>query len=226
MRDIPLSERPRERLLREGPSDLQDVELVAILLGTGTRGTGVLAAAHALLAQFADLRRLASAGVAELCVVPGVGIAQACRLKAGLALAGRLGERPFSRGERLGCPRDVFERVGRRIASLEHEVFLAIALDTKHRVVGQHRVADGGVCSVEVLPRDVFTGVVREAAAAVIFVHNHPSGDPSPSTADEELTRRLTAAGVLVGVQVLDHVIVTNDGYYAFSEAKELRPGR
>jgi DNA repair protein RadC len=211
------SERPRERLLRVGADDLSDAELLSIVLG------GSLDSAVALAGRFDDLRRMAVAGVAELAEARGVGLAQACRVKAALALAGRLA-RPFTRGDVLGGPADVFEHVGLRLAPLEREVFVALSLDAKNRILREHRLAEGGVCSVEVLPRDVFAAIVREAAAAVVFVHNHPSGDPTPSPADEELTRRLTSAGHLVGVSVLDHVIVGRGGYYAFSNLGNFCP--
>lgn len=218
--DLCPDDRPRERLLRHGAAALPDADLVAIVLGSGVRGVDALATADALVSRFGDLRRLASAGLAELCDVPGVGVAQACRLKAALALAGRLASRPLRRGERIAGPRDVFERVGRRLVSLEHEVLVALALDAKHRVLAEQRLADGGVCSIQVLPRDVFAGLVREAAVGTVFVHNHPSGDPTPSAADEDLTCRLRAAGALLGIQILDHVIVAGSRYYSFTEGR------
>lgn len=218
--DLPLSERPRERLSRDGPQAMQDIELLAVVLGTGLRGEGAVGTAGRLLARFGDLRRLGLAGIGELASVPGVGVAKACRVKAMLALAGRLAERPFVRGEHLTSPRDVFEKVGRRLLVLEREVFTALALDVKHRVLAEHHVADGGACSVEIIPRDVFCVLVREAAAAVVFVHNHPSGDPTPSLADKELTRKLTLAGDLIGIKVVDHVIAAQEGFYAFSEGR------
>ncbi|MFH0902629.1 MAG: DNA repair protein RadC [Pseudomonadota bacterium] len=223
MRDIPHSERPRERLLRLGPEALLDAELVALVLGTGPRGPGVLGTAQALLTRFGDLRRMASAGTAELLSIPGMGIAQACRMKAALALAGRLMERPFARGEPLSGPQDVYQRLGPRLALNDREVFMALALDVKHRIIAEQQLADGGACSVEVLPRDVFSRLLREEASSVVFVHNHPSGDPAPSAADEELTRRLTAAGALVGIRVLDHVIIAQHGFHTFAEDRTVR---
>ena len=222
--DLPAAERPRERLLRQGAAALRDAELLAAVLGTGPRAGGAVATAEALLARFADLRRLAGAGVAELSTIPGVGLAQACRVKAALALADRLAERPFLRGQRLAGPEEVFARVGPRLRLLEHEVFLVLALDCKHRVLGEHAVAVGGACTVDVLPRDVFGPALREAAVAAILVHNHPSGDPNPSGADEGVTRRLAAAGDLLGVKVLDHIIVAQEGFFSFA-ARRLLPG-
>jgi DNA repair protein RadC len=212
-------DRPRERLVRLGSDALRDAELLALVLGTGARGVDSLAVAASLLATFSgDLRRLAVAGVAELAALPGVGHAQACRLKAALALATRLGERPYQRGDAIGGPHDILARLGPRLRTLEKEVMIVLGVDSKHRVLVEQRVAEGGVCSVVVHPRDLFAAVVREAAAAMICVHNHPSGDPSPSDADRTMTERLRAAGDLLGVPVLDHVIVAQHGCYSFAQ--------
>jgi len=210
---LPAGERPRERLQCVGAHDLADAELLAIVLGVGSTQV-----AQGLIERFPDLRRMASAGVAELAAVRGVGYAQACRVKAALALAGRLGERPFNRGEPIQGPEHVYERIGRRLAHLDREVFVGLALDTKHRVLAEIRLAEGGACSVDVIPRDVFAAMVREAAAAAVFVHNHPSGDPQPSQPDRDLTERLARAGRLVGIAVVDHVIAAASGFYSFSE--------
>jgi DNA repair protein RadC len=215
-----MAERPRERLLGPGPDAMRDAELLAVILGTGARGRAALSVAESVLERFGDLRRVAVAGVAELAAVAGVGRAKACRVKAALALAGRLAARPYERGESMGGPGDVYARVGARLRALEREVFVVLALDVKHRVLAERRVAEGGVCSVQVLPRDLFAHVVREAAAAVVCVHNHPSGDPSPSAEDQIMTRRLQAAGQLIGVPLIDHVIVGQSGYYSFAEGR------
>ncbi len=209
---------PRERLVGIGADAMHDAELLAVVLGTGARGHDALAVAQAILARFGELRRAAVAGVAELAALPGVGFVKACRIKAALALAARLGERPYQRGDSIGGAADVHARVGARLRALEREVFVVLALDVKNRVLTERRVAEGGACSVQLLPRDLFAQVVREAAAAMICVHNHPSGDPRPSEADETMTRRLVAAGELLGVPVLDHVIVAQNGYYSFTD--------
>lgn len=216
---LPPGDRPRERLQRVGANDLPDSELLAIVLGQGST-----VVSQGLVERFPDLRKMAAAGVAELAAVRGIGHAHACRIKAALALAGRLGERPFARGETLTGPDQLYARVGRRLVHLEREVFIGLALDTKHRVLAEIQLAEGGACSVDLIPRDVFVTLVREAAAAAVFVHNHPSGDPAPSEADVRLTERLARIGDLVGIPVIDHVIAGACGYHTFSE--ELGRGR
>ena len=200
---------------------MRDVELLAVVLGTGTRGHDALAVAGAIMQRFGDLRRVSLAGMAELAAVPGVGHAKACRVKAALALATRLGERPYLRGEPVGGPAAVHARVGPRLRALEREVFVVLALDVKNRVLAERRVAEGGVCSVQLLPRDLFGMLVREGAVGMICVHNHPSGDAQPSAADEAFTSRLRSAGELLGVTLVDHLIVGRGSYYSFEERRE-----
>jgi DNA repair protein RadC len=156
---------------------------------------------------------MAVAGVGELGAIPGVGIAAACRVKAALALAGRLSGRPFQRGEVLSDASVVFDRVGRRLVDLDREHFIGIALDVRGHVLTELRFAEGSGCSVEFQPRDVFATLLREGAASVIFVHNHPSGDPEPSEIDRRLTQRLRRAGVLIGLRVIDHIVVARGGF-------------
>jgi DNA repair protein RadC len=217
---VPLDDRPRERLQAHGDAHLADAELLAVILG---RSSTVVA--EDLLGRFADLRRMASAGVGELAATPGVGVAQACRIKAALALASRLGERPYVRGDAVGDPAEIYRRFGPRLRHLDHEVFIALALDTKNRILCEIRLAQGGSCSIDIAPRDLFTRVLREAANSVIFIHNHPSGEPAPSVHDQELTARLSAAGELVGVRVLDHVIIAAEGCRTFHEGWADRRG-
>ena len=211
--ELPLHDRPRERLLRHGPATLPDFELLAVVLGT-------LAPAEALASRFPDLRRIAAAGIGELATIPGVGYAQACRVKAALALAGRLGERPLARGTPLTSPELVARSLAPRLEEQERESFLALALDVKLRLLAELHLADGGGTEVAVSPRDIFTALVRERAAAVIFVHNHPSGDPTPSEHDRELTQRLRSVGDIVGIRVVDHLIIAQGGHTSFAEGK------
>jgi DNA repair protein RadC len=212
LRELPTHQRPRERLLRHGATALPDVELLTLVLGTA-------GPAQALAAEFTDLRRLAAAGIGELSSIAGVGFAQACRIKAALALAGRLGERPVARGHPLRGPAHAMELLAPRLSVLDHEVFVVLALDVKLRVLAEMDLAVGGAAGVSVTPRDVFTALVRERAEAVIFAHNHPSGDPEPSLDDHVLTDKLREIGELVGIRVVDHLILAQAGRFSFAES-------
>jgi len=210
--------------MRAGPDLLTDAELLAILLGAGSRGVDVETVAGALLGRWADLPRLAAAGVAELATVPGLGFVKACRVKAALALAGRLAERPLLRGEPVLSARAVWRRVGRRFALLDHEVFIALALDGQARIITELALAHGGACSVDFRPADVFRALLRAGATSTILIHNHPSGDPSPSETDLRATKRMQDAGQLLGVFVLDHIIVGRDSFRSCIAEKEDGP--
>jgi DNA repair protein RadC len=210
--------RPRERLLTRGPAALSDVELLAVLLGSGRPGQNVLQIAQDLLARLGDLRGLGEAPEAELCTQPGVGPARAAVIQAALELGRRAtGSRP-ERGRYLGNAADVWTHYRARLSASQVEEFWVLALDVRHRVLFENCVARGSLTGVEVHPRDVFRTLIRSAAASVIFCHNHPSGDPAPSRQDVELTSRLRQVGELCGIRVLDHVVVASGGFVSFSE--------
>ena len=210
--------RPRERLLARGPSALSDAELLAVLLGSGRQGQNVLEIAQDLIARLGDLRGLSDAAEAELCSQAGVGPARAAVIQAALELGRRAtGTRP-ERGRFLGNAADVWTHYRARLAPSPVEEFWVLALDVRHRVLFESCVARGSLTGVEVHPRDVFRTLIRSAAASVIFCHNHPSGDPSPSRQDIELTTRLRQVGDLCGISVLDHVVVAAGGFVSFAE--------
>ena len=210
-------DRPRERLLARGPSSLSDAELLAILLGSGRQGQNVVEIAHDLLAHAGDLRGLAESAEAELCALPGVGPARAAIIQAAVELGRRVtGSRP-QRGRYLGNAADVWTHYRARLGTSPVEEFWILALDVRHRVLMETCVARGSLTGVEVHPRDVFRTLIRSAAASVIFCHNHPSGDPTPSRQDLDLTARLRQVGELCGINVLDHVVVASDGFVSLA---------
>jgi DNA repair protein RadC len=210
-------DRPRERLLSHGPSSLSDAELLAILLGSGRQGQNVVEIAHDLLARTGDLRGLAVSAEAELCTLPGIGPARAATIQAALELGRRAtGTRP-ERGQFLGNAADVWTHYRARLGASPVEEFWMLALDVRHRVLFESCVARGSLTGVEVHPRDVFRTLIRGAAASTIFCHNHPSGDPTPSRQDLELTTRLHQVGELCGIKVLDHVIVASEGFVSLA---------
>jgi DNA repair protein RadC len=203
---------PRERALTEGVAVLGDAELLAILLGTGLAGRPVTVVSAALLDRaggLANLARLAPAAIAEH---PGVGTIKALRLAAALELGARAA-RPALR-VRLCNSAEVAAAMAPRLAALPHEEMWLCCLDGRNRLRGARRVAQGGLHGAAVQPRDVLRAAVVEAASAMILVHNHPGGDPTPSAEDVALTRRLAEAGEVVGVPLVDHVIVEPGGRY------------
>ncbi len=219
----PESERPRERLLKDGPESLSDAQLMAILLRVGRPDSSAMHVAMELLQQLGGLQGLANRGIEELCRVPGVGPAKAAQLKAAMELGKRVLSTPLSTGMRIGSSADLFKHYYPLLRDMRREVFKIILLDAKHTVIRDATVSEGSLTLSIVHPREVFSLAIREAAAAVIFLHNHPSGDPQPSTEDRELTRRLVAAGELLGIQVLDHLIIGDGRYASFAYQRWLR---
>lgn len=210
---------PRERLLAEGPRALSDVELVALVLGAGRRS----ARATALdLLEAVPLHELSWAPADAIAACRGIGAARAAAIAAAFELGRRGGWAPPRRGERCLDPRRVHELM-RHAAHAEREGFHVILLDVRGRLQRALQVAEGSLSQCPVSPRDALRPAVREGAHSVVFVHNHPSGDPAPSPEDVDLTERLRAAAELVGVLARDHVIVAAGGYYSFVEAGRWR---
>lgn len=220
IKEWPTLERPRERLREVGAGALSLRELVAILVGSGTEGRSAVGVAGELLQAYdGSLRRLAGARPEELARVRGVGPAVAARLAAALELGRRLArEEPEARG-RIAGPRDVYERCAPSMRDLRQEEFRVLLLNTQHAVVRELVITRGILDASIVHPREAFRAAIVESAAAVILVHNHPSGDPLPSPEDREVTRQLVEAGKIVGIPVLDHVVVGDGRYVSFVEA-------
>lgn len=214
----------RERLSCQGPERLSDAELVAILLSTGAREQPVAVLAARLLEDHGGLKGLAGCGAGQLSAVAGVGRAKAARLLAGLELGRRASAHPLTPCSRITSSEDVFRAFAPWLSDEHQECFWALALDARHRLSARALIARGGLTICPVAPTDAFRPLVREAAHGAIFVHNHPSGVPEPSPEDLQLTERLSAAGKLLGIAVLDHVIVGTEGYFSFLDAGLLAP--
>ncbi len=214
----PEHERPRERLLQSGADRLTDAELLAILLRVGRQRSSAVDVARDLLQQLGGLHGLANRGLQELCQVSGIGPAKAAQVMAGLELGKRALAVPLSTGTRIGSSQDLFHHFYPLLRDLRHEVFKVILLDAKHAIIRESTVSEGSLTMSIVHPREVFNFAVRESAAAVIFLHNHPSGDPQPSAEDRELTTRLVAAGNLLGIRVLDHLVIGDRAYVSFAD--------
>ena len=212
----------RERLLSRGAEALDDAELLALLLRTGTRGRPVHAIARELLGD-EGLLGVARRLPAELVRHPGVGPAKAASVIAALEVGRRLAERRLENGDVIRGPEDVFRHFHARLRHLPHEQFHLLLLDGRHRVLRDIMASRGTLTASLVHPREVFRPALREGAAALVVVHNHPSGDPGPSHEDREVTRRLVQAGALLGVPLLDHVVVAERGWMSLRAEAELR---
>ena len=210
---------PRERLAIRGPSALSDAELLAVLLGTGRPGEGVTLAAARLLAEAGGLWALRRMSVADLTRKPGVGPAKAARLAAAFEAGLRALTFPDELAAPLANSEAVFSRYGRPLMASRVERFVLIAVDSKNRPRAEREVARGGRTTCQVDPAEVFRLLIAESASGAIFLHNHPSGDPSPSPQDLELTERLTAAGSLLDIRILDHLIIGNGRYTSLRDA-------
>ena len=215
----PKTERPRERLLHEGPEALSDAQLLSILLRIGRPDTSAVQVAIELLQQLDGLKGLSNRGVEELCAIPGIGMAKAAQIKAAIELGKRALATPLTTGTRIGGSHDLFQHYYPLLRDLRHEVFKAVLLDAKHCIIRDSTVSEGSLTLSIVHPREVFNLAVRESAAAVIFLHNHPSGDPQPSEEDRALTIRLVSAGDILGIRVLDHLIIGDGKYVSFADS-------
>ena len=211
IRELPRGERPRERLREYGPRNLNNSELIAILLRTGMQGENVLALASRLLSQFNGLAGLGKAGFVELCSQRGLSEAKACQLLAALELGKRLVSLAPEERVPLNSPQDVANLVSAEMSSLEQEHLRVLLLNTRHELLGIREIYSGNVSGAVVSVAEVFRPAIRDNAPFITVVHNHPSGDPSPSQDDVKVTRDLVEAGKLLGVEVLDHLVI-DDG--------------
>jgi DNA repair protein RadC len=220
IRELPRSDRPRERLVDLGAQALSSAELLAILLGSGSLGRTALQLGHSVLAQAGgSLRRIAMQPVVSLTAVAGVGTARAATVHAALELGRRMACETRDDGAPVRSPRDVVELFAARLQDLPVEEFHVAVLDSQHRLERDIMVTRGILNSSLVHPREVFREAIAERAAAIILVHNHPSGDPTPSADDRVVTEQLVAAGRLLDIPVHDHIIVGRGRYTSFAEA-------
>ena len=220
LKELAPDERPRERLKLRGASSLSDGDLLAIILNTGIVGETVTAVAQRLLVEHGGLRGLMQLDVAELARIRGVGDAKAVKLKAALELGRRLAALSPDERPQIGSPDDVANLVAIEMAALEQEQLRVVLLDTKHRVLRIQTVYQGSVNQAQVRVAEVFRDAVRHNATAVVAVHNHPSGDPTPSAADVALTSELARAGHLLDVELLDHLIIGQGRHVSLRQAK------
>jgi DNA repair protein RadC len=226
--DLPLSERPRERLISKGPSSLSTPELLSLLLGSGTRGESVLSLSHRILKSYGSLFKIQNASIEDLKRIRGMGDAKAAKLKACIEIARRMAieERVFEESEAMKrrnsdtitSPDKLFEIIKSKITQFSKEHFFVISLDTRNNLIGVDEISVGTLTASLVHPRETFESAIRRHAAKIIISHNHPSGETDPSDDDMKITRRLVDAGKIMGIEVLDHIIVTKTSYLSFKE--------
>lgn len=220
IKDWPADERPREKLLAHGAEILTDAELLALIIRTGDSATKASAVdlARALLSRFGSLRKLATASITELCQQAGIGPAKAAEIQALFQIARRFVDQRIQPGDAYCRAEDAFRHFHERLCDYRKEVFLALLLDSKNRLIKEVQISEGSLSASIVHPREVFAPVLKESASAVLFIHNHPSGDPTPSQEDIEITKRLKQVGDLMGVRVLDHIIIGNGKYASLAD--------
>ncbi len=219
IRDVPEGERPRERMLHHGAEALSNAELLAILLRTGTARESALSLAQRLLVEAEGLSGLIRLSLEELMQKKGIGLAKAVQVKAGIELGRRIArESQFRDRVTIRTPRDAATFMMEEMRYLSQEHFVVLFLNTKNQVSAHETIFIGSLNASIVHPREVFQAAIRRNSASIICMHNHPSGDPTPSPEDIDVTRRLVEAGKILGIEVLDHIIIGDRRYTSMKE--------
>jgi len=216
----PEDERPRERLVKFGAESLSDAELLGIVLRTGNAKSTAIDLARHLISKFGGLRGIDSKSVEELCQVNGIGSAKAAQIKAALEIAKRFSRESSKISDRIANSNDVYQVVRLRMRDLPREEFRALFLTGRNDILAEKTIFEGSLTESVVSAREIIREAVNYCAAAVIFLHNHPSGDPSPSAEDQRVTQKLKTACEAADIQVLDHVIIGKDDYYSFESSE------
>jgi DNA repair protein RadC len=215
--DLPKAERPRERLQKHGAEALSSQELLALLLGRGIKGESVMVTAQRLLSSFGNIKNISEASLEKLSAIKGIGLAKAAQIKSAFELAKRK-EDHDERQIPVKSHLDVIKLVKHRLKDKKKEHFLILCLDTKNNLIKIGSISTGTLDTNLVHPREVFKEAIQSLASSIILVHNHPSGDPEPSDADIDITRRILETGKIIGIDVLDHIIIADNKSLSFKE--------
>ena len=218
IRDFPKDDRPRERLIKEGSSSLSTQELLAIVLRTGTKNESVLQISNQLLHKFDGLRFLMNASIEEISNINGIGEAKATQLLAAFELGKRINRLQFEDRFVIKSPDDCAKFMMDEMRFLEQEHFICLYLNTKNQIIARETIFKGSLNASIVHPREVFKEAFRRSASSIICLHNHPSGDPTPSREDIEVTKRLVECGKIIGIELLDHIIIGEHKYVSLKE--------
>jgi len=218
IRDWPENERPREKLIALGPEYLTHSELLAILLRTGSRTQSAVDLAKTLLSQFGDLHQLSQLDFRNFSQLKGIGTTKAVTLATSFEMARRLAALPVSQKIKITSPETVFQKYGALLGHMKKELFMVLLLNSANVLLRDMRISEGTLNASLVHPREVFQPAILEPAAAILLLHNHPSGEIQPSREDKNITRRLIESGKLLDIPVLDHIIISSEGYFSFKE--------
>ena len=218
IRDVNIADRPRERLLRQGAKSLSNQELLAILLRTGTKEESVLVLANRVLSTFERLHHLKHATIEEMVAIKGIGEVKAIQILAAIELGRRLSQKQNDDKYTVRSPQDAAAYLMPDMTSLSQEHFVVLFLDVKNQIIHKKTIFIGGLNASIVHPREIFREAVKRSAASIICAHNHPSGVPTPSPEDIEVTKRIQEAGYIIGIELLDHVIIGDHQFISLKE--------
>ncbi|GEL04995.1 RadC family protein [Rummeliibacillus stabekisii] len=218
IRDVHVDDRPRERLKRQGAESLSNQELIAILLRTGTKKESVLHLSNRILTHFEKLHELKNATIEEITAIKGIGEAKAIQLLASIELGKRLHKQRTDERYTIRSPKDAANYLMPDMTSLLQENFVTLFLNVKNQIIHQQTIFIGSLNASIVHPREVFREAVKRSAASIICAHNHPSGNPAPSPEDIDVTKRLQEAGLIMGIELLDHVIIGDHQFISLKE--------
>ena len=218
VRDLPKSERPRERLIKFGPEALSAQELLALVIGRGIPQKSVMNIAQELLARFGNIKSISQASITALSDIKGVGLAKAAQLKACFELGKRQDLEPELKNYDIKNPQSVVKAIRASIKDKAKEHFKLILLDTRNKIIGISTISIGTLNASLVHPREIFKEAIIHNSASVVLAHNHPSGDPEPSEEDLTITKRLVESGKILGIEVIDHIIIGKTNFSSFKE--------
>ena len=224
IKNWPKDERPRECLVKYGPDTLSEGQLLAIILATGDKNSGrsALDLGRLLIKEFGSLQAIDGSSMTELCAIPGIGLAKASQIKAAFELGKRLlSEKDRVKGQ-FRTSAEVANYYIPKMTNVKKDVFKSLLLDSNNKLIKEVIIYEGSLNYSVVHPREAFNPAIKESAAAVIFIHNHPSGDPTPSAEDLEITKRLKKASEIVGIKLLDHIIIGDNSYFSFVDEQLL----
>lgn len=218
LRQLPHNQRPRERMISYGADALSHAELLAILIRTGTKNQSAIQLSTQLLQQCGSLRELADMSVEEFTAIKGIGQAKALQLLAGIELGKRVARSKLGEVVTVRSPHDAAMYMMEEMRYLKKEHFICLFLNTKNHIIGKETMSIGTLNASLVHPREVFRSAIRSSSASIICMHNHPSGDPTPSSEDIQITKRLYEAGALLGIELLDHLIIGDGKFVSLKE--------